>query len=261
MSNESVIYAQCGGVAWIGFNRPESRNAMTWEMYDALEAHCDRLSTDDEVHAVVLYGVGGEAFVAGTDITQFAHFSKPRDALDYERRIERVVGKLETLDKPTIAMIEGVCVGGGAALAMVCDFRYCTPSLKFGVPIAKTLGNTLSITNVSRLIDMVGIARAKEVLMRARLLDADEAQRIGLVNAVFASNEIVDEVTALAVEFAKFAPLTVQASKALIGRVQAQRRPALEDSDDWVTRCYMSDDFKAAVDKFVNKTPFEWTGQ
>ncbi|MGC3874691.1 enoyl-CoA hydratase/isomerase family protein [Halomonas sp. GXIMD04776] len=259
--NESVIYEQRGGVAWIGFNRPKSRNAMTWEMYDALEAHCDRLSTDDDVRAVVLYGVGGEAFVAGTDITQFAHFSTPQDALDYERRIERVVDKLETLNKPTIALIEGVCVGGGAALAMVCDFRYCTPSLKFGVPIAKTLGNTLSITNVSRLIDMVGIARTKEVLMRAHLLDADEAQQAGLVNAVFASDVIVDEVTSLAEEFAQFAPLTLQASKALIGRVQAQRRVALEAGDDWVSTCYMSDDFKSAVNKFVNKVPFDWIGR
>lgn len=261
MSNESVIFEQRGGVAWIGFNRPASRNAMTWEMYDALEACCDRLAEDPEVHAVVLHGVGGEAFVAGTDITQFAHFSEPRDALEYERRIERVVGKLETLPKPTLALIEGACVGGGAALALVCDFRYCTPSLKFGVPIARTLGNTLSTTNVSRLIDMLGVARTKDILMRARLLDAEAARQAGLVNGVFGPDEIVDEVAALAAEFARFAPLTVQASKALIGRVQAQRRVALEKGDDWVTACYMSDDFKAAVDKFVNKTPFEWTGR
>ncbi|SHF83758.1 Enoyl-CoA hydratase/carnithine racemase [Modicisalibacter ilicicola DSM 19980] len=261
MSNESVIFEQRDGVAWIGFNRPASRNAMTWEMYDALEAHCDRLSADDEVHAVVLHGVGGEAFVAGTDITQFAHFSKPQDALDYEQRIDRVVGKLEALNKPTIALIEGFCVGGGAALALVCDFRYCTPSLKFGVPIAKTLGNTLSITNVARLIDMLGVARTKEVLMLARLVEAEEARQAGLVNGVFAPDEIAREVASVAAEFARFAPLTVQATKALIGRVQAQRRTALEAGNDWVTTCYMSRDFQAAVDRFVNKTPFEWTGR
>lgn len=261
MSNESVTYVQCDGVAWIGFNRPKSRNAMTWEMYDVLEACCDRLIDAPEVHAVVLHGVGGEAFVAGTDITQFDHFSEPQDALDYEQRIEQVVDKLETLNKPTIALIEGACVGGGAALALVCDFRYCTPTLKFGVPIAKTLGNTLSTTNVSRLIDMLGVARTKEVLMRARLLDAEEAQRAGLVNGVFGPDEILNEVTALAAEFTQFAPLTVQASKALIGRVQAQRRVALEKGNDWVTTCYMSDDFKAAVNRFVHKTCFEWSGR
>jgi len=261
MSSDNLIFEVCDGVAWIGFNRPESRNAMTWEMYDALETVCDQLADDDSVHAVVLHGVGGEAFVAGTDITQFARFTAPEDAIDYERRIDRVVGKLEALPKPTIAMIEGFCVGGGAALAMVCDFRYGTPSLKFGVPIARTLGNSLSITNVSRLIDMVGIARTKEVLMMAKLFSADEAQHAGLVNAVFPADIIADEVMAIAAEFAKRAPLTLQASKALVGRVQAKRRAAADASDDWVTTCYMSEDFKAAVNKFINKTPFAWTGK
>ncbi|MBS9402715.1 enoyl-CoA hydratase/isomerase family protein [Halomonas sp. TRM85114] len=261
MSDEALILRREGHLAWIGFNRPASRNAMTWDMYNALEASCSQLAEDDSVHAVVLHGVGGEAFVAGTDVTQFADFTKPEDALDYERRIERVVSGLEILNKPTIAMIEGFCVGGGAAIAMACDFRYCTPSLKFGVPIAKTLGNTLSITNVSRLIDMVGVARTKEVLMQAKLFTADEAYQAGLVNNVYSPETIADEVMAIANEFATRAPLTLQASKALVGRVQAQRRASLEAGDDWVTACYMSDDFKAAVDKFVYKTPFEWSGR
>lgn len=261
MSDESVILRREGGIAWIGFNRPASRNAMTWEMYDALEACCDRLAQDDEVVAVVLHGVGGEAFVAGTDIGQFTHFAAPDDAIGYERRIDRVVGKLEALPRPTIALIEGACVGGGAALALVCDFRYCTPSMKFGVPIARTLGNTLSMRNVSRLVDMIGVARTKEALMMARLFGAEEARQAGLVNAVFDAEVIHEEVAAIAAEFAGRAPLTIQASKALVGRVLAERRPVPEAGDDWVTTCYMSDDFKAAVNRFVHKTPFEWRGR
>lgn len=257
---DSVTYDVRNGVAWIGFNRPQSRNAMTWEMYDALEKHCDQLAEDDAVYAVVLHGVGGEAFVAGTDISQFAGFTQPNDAIDYERRIDRVVGKLETFPKPTLALIEGACVGGGAALALVCDFRYATPTLKFGVPIAKTLGNTLSINNVSRMIDMLGVARTKEALMMARLFGADEAHASGLVNQLFDAEAIYSEVAALAEAFAKRAPLTLQASKALIGRALEQRRLPADASDDWVTTCYMSRDFAAAVDKFVNKTPFEWSG-
>ncbi|QOR39883.1 enoyl-CoA hydratase [Billgrantia diversa] len=258
---DALIFRREGNLAWIGFNRPESRNAMTWEMYDALEACCDRLSEDDDIQAVVLHGVGGEAFVAGTDISQFAHFDAPEDAVGYERRIDRVVGKLERLAKPTIALIEGACVGGGAALALVCDFRYCTPSLKFGVPIARTLGNTLSMTNVSRMVDMIGVARTKEALMMAKLFGAEEARQSGLVNGVFSAETIVDEVTAIAAGFGRRAPLTVQASKALVGRVMEERRAAANASDDWVTTCYMSDDFKAAVNKFLHKTPFEWTGR
>jgi len=257
---DSVTYDVRNGVAWIGFNRPQSRNAMTWEMYDALEKHCDQLAEDDAVYAVVLHGVGGEAFVAGTDISQFAGFTQPSDASDYVRRIDRVVGKLETFPKPTLALIEGACVGGGAALALVCDFRYATPTMKFGVPIAKTLGNTLSINNVSRMIDMLGVARTKEALMMARLFGADEALASGLVNQLFDAEAIYSEVAALAEAFAKRAPLTLQASKALIGRALEQRRLPADASDDWVTTCYMSRDFAAAVDKFVNKTPFEWSG-
>jgi enoyl-CoA hydratase len=261
MTSNTLLYDERDGVAWLGFNRPESRNAMTWEMYDALAAHCDAIAENDAIHAVVLHGVGGEAFVAGTDIGQFEHFSKPEDAIGYEQRIDRVVGKLETLDKPTIALLEGACVGGGAALALVCDFRYATPSLKFGVPIARTLGNTLSITNVSRLIDMLGVARTKEALMLGTLFNAEQASQVGLVNAVFAPNVIYDEVAGVAEQLGQRAPLTLKASKALVGRVLAHRRLARDASDDWVTTCYMSDDFKAAVNKFLYKTPFEWTGR
>lgn len=257
---DSVRLELRNGVAWIGFNRPQSRNAMTWKMYDALEKHCDHLVDNDDIHAVVLHGVGGEAFVAGTDISQFSDFTKAENAIDYERRIDRVVGKLETFPKPTLALLEGACVGGGAALALVCDFRYATATLKFGVPIAKTLGNTLSINNVSRMIDMLGIARTKEALMMARLFSADDALAAGLVNQQFDADTIYAEVATLAEAFAKRAPLTLKASKALIGRALDQRRLAADASDDWVTTCYMSRDFASAVDKFVNKTPFEWSG-
>ncbi|WP_447555371.1 enoyl-CoA hydratase [Vreelandella sp. EE22] len=258
---DSVQFEVKEGVAWLGFNRPQSRNAMTWEMYNALEYYCDTLIDDSGVHALVLFGVGGEAFVAGTDITQFAGFDKPADAIDYERRIDRVVGKLERFPKPTLALIEGACVGGGAALALVCDFRYATASMKFGVPIAKTLGNTLSITNVSRLLEMLGTARTKEVLMMARLVSGDEALELGLVNALFPAESIHDEVSKRAADFLKRAPLTLQASKALINRVQQAGRLSPDAGDDWVSICYMSEDFGAAVDKFVNKTPFEWSGR
>jgi enoyl-CoA hydratase len=261
MSVNTLLYEARDGVAWLGFNRPESRNAMTWEMYDALSAHCDRIREDDAIHAVVLHGVGGEAFVAGTDIGQFESFRTPEDAVGYEQRIDAVVGKLEALPKPTIALLEGACVGGGAALALVCDFRYATPSLKFGVPIARTLGNTLSISNVARMIDMLGVARTKEALMLGTLFDAEQASGAGLLNGVIEPKTIYAEVAAVAEQLGRRAPLTLQASKALVERVLAHRRLARDASDDWVTTCYMSDDFKAAVNKFLHKTPFEWSGR
>lgn len=256
-----VEYEKRDGVAWVGFNRPASRNAMTWEMYDALAMICTEVDADDTVHAVVFHGCGGEAFVAGTDIKQFVDFDAPEDGVRYERRIDTILSALEGVAKPTIALIEGFCVGGGAAIALACDFRYATPDLKFGVPIAKTLGNCLSVTNVSRFMDIVGIPLTKEILMTARLIEAPQAEAIGLVNGVYEAEAIEAEVADKAAAFERRAPLTVKAAKQLIKRVQEHRRMPADASDDWVRTCYTSRDFKAAVDKFVNKTPFEWTGE
>lgn len=261
MNQGKVHYLKEKGVAWISFDNPESRNAMTWEMYDSLEKNCKEADNDPDIFAVVFRGCGGEAFVAGTDIKQFANFDDPEDGIRYERRIDRIVSALESMKKPTIAMLEGFCVGGGAAIALVCDFRYSTPSLKFGVPIARTLGNCLSITNVSRFMDLVGVPKAKEILMTAKLIESQEACRIGLVNEVFEPEAIEEAVKKKAHEFSRRAPLTVQASKELIGRVQTHRRAQAHAGDDWIKVCYTSQDFKAAVDKFVNKTPFEWAGK
>lgn len=257
----TVEYQIKDGIAWVGFNRPESRNAMTWSMYDALERICREVDTDPDISAVVFHGCGGEAFVAGTDIKQFAEFDHPDQGVAYEHRIDTVLAGLETMKNPTIALLEGFCVGGGAAIALACDFRYCTPSLKFGVPIAKTLGNCLSVTNVSRFMDLVGIPRTKEILMAAKLIEAPEAAAIGLVNEIFAPAEINQQVAEKARAFSQRAPLTVQAAKEVINRVLAHRRTAADVSDDWVRVCYGSQDFKAAVNRFVTKTPFEWTGK
>ncbi|AHL74554.1 enoyl-CoA hydratase [Stutzerimonas stutzeri] len=264
MSEMSQGHVDCRveqGIAWVGFNRPESRNAMTWSMYDSLERLCRELEADPKVVAVVFHGCGGKAFVAGTDIKQFADFEGGEAGVDYERRIDSVIAGLENLRKPTIALLEGFCVGGGAAIALACDFRYCTPSLKFGVPIAETLGNCLSITNVSRFMDLLGVARTKEVLMAAELIEATEALAAGLVSAVFEPGSIHQEVERRAQAFSRRAPLTVQATKEVINRVLAHRRASADASDDWIRACYGSRDFQAAVNKFVSKTLFEWTGK
>ncbi len=260
-STAELEFVKDGRIAWLIFNRPQVRNAMTWGMYDALERHCQVLNEDPDIDVVVLRGSGGEAFVAGTDIKQFTSFDTAQHALDYEHRIDQVISALESLSKPTIALIEGFCVGGGAAIAMACDFRYCTPDLRFGVPIAKTLGNCVSIANLSRLIDLVGAARAKEVLMLAKLFKAEEARLAGLVTEVIAPEAIEVEVRQVAERLSGFAPLTLRASKEEIRRVLAARRPAAGSEEDLIALCYTSRDFKSAVNAFVNKTPHTWRGE
>ncbi|MCG7601085.1 enoyl-CoA hydratase/isomerase family protein [Halomonas sp. McH1-25] len=264
MEPKTSVELECireGRIAWVIFNRPEVRNAMTWGMYDELERLCDELEQDEGVDVVILRGSGGEAFIAGTDIKQFETFNSPTDAIDYEQRIDRVIERLETLQKPTIAMLEGFCVGGGAAIAMVCDFRYATPDLKFGIPIARTLGNCVSLNNMARIVDLVGGARAKEVLMLARLLKADESLSAGLITQVSQPESIEDEVRAVAAKLSSFAPLTLRACKEGIRRVQASRRPEPGMDKDLIELCYTSQDFHNAVDAFINKKPHSWLGK
>jgi enoyl-CoA hydratase/carnithine racemase len=260
-STDELVCIRDGRIAWVIFNRPQVRNAMTWGMYDALERTCKELADDDDIDVVILRGSGGEAFVAGTDIKQFTRFDTAQDALDYEVRIDRVIGALESLKQPTIALLEGFCVGGGAAIAMACDFRYATPDLRFGVPIARTLGNCVSMTNVSRLVDLVGVARAKEVLMLAKMVKAEDARHIGLVTEVIDPEQIEAEVRKVAESLGGFAPLTLRASKEEIRRIQESRRPARGMDEDLIALCYTSQDFKGAVDAFINKTSHTWSGK
>ncbi|HQX63922.1 MAG TPA: enoyl-CoA hydratase, partial [Thermomicrobiales bacterium] len=186
---KDVLFERRGRVAWVTFNRPEARNAMTFAMYDRLASICDEVEADPEIRVLVLTGAGEKAFVAGTDISQFRAFSGPQDAIDYEARIEGALARLESLARPTIAAVRGYAVGGGAQIALTCDLRVCTPDAKFGVPIARTLGNALSMSGYARLVDLVGPARAKAIIFTADMVTAEQAQAIGLVNEIVAPEE------------------------------------------------------------------------
>src|SRR5262245_62384749 len=175
----STIFETNGALAILTFNRPDARNAMTWEMYDALVEACERVDRDAGIRVLVVRGAGGRAFVAGTDIQQFRSFHDREDGLKYEERLDHVLDRLERVAKPTIAQIQGIAAGGGCAIALVCDLRVATPESSFGIPIARTLGNCLSGASYSRLVDAMGPSRAKELLFTGRFIRADEATTIG----------------------------------------------------------------------------------
>jgi len=256
-----TIFQAAGPIATLTFNRPDARNAMTWEMYDALVDACDRVDRDDGLRVLVLRGAGGKAFVAGTDISQFQTFADRQDGLRYEERLDAVLDRIERVAKPTIAQVEGVAAGGGCAIALVCDLRVATPASTFGIPIARTLGNCLSGATYSRLVDLVGPAAVKDLLFTGRFLDAAEAHALGLVNRIVAPDAIGDAVARLAAEIAANAPLTVRATKEMIRRVLARRRlPAGEDAD-LVELCYTSEDFREGVAAFLNKRKPKWAGR
>ena len=246
-----ILLERRGSLAVVTFNRPAAHNAMTWAMYDGLAAACDTVDADPELRVLVLRGAGGKAFVAGTDIPQFQAFRTGEDGIRYEQRMERVVARLEAVAKPTIAAITGVAAGSGAALALACDLRYCTPGSRIGVPIARTLGNCLSMTNYARLVDLLGPARTKEALFRARMLTADEALQCGLVNEVVPAERFEAHVEAVGREIAAHAPITQRVTKEAIRRLLAHRRAP--DIDDLIAETYASADFHEGVRAFVDK--------
>jgi enoyl-CoA hydratase/carnithine racemase len=257
----NTIYDTDGPVATLTFNRPEARNAMTWEMYDDLVAACERVDSDNAIRVLVFRGAGGKAFVAGTDIAQFQNFKNRDDGVKYEERLDGVLDRLERVTKPTIAQVEGVAAGGGCAIALTCDLRVATPEASFGIPIARTLGNCLSGTSYSRLLDIMGPGAVKDMLFTGRLIGGAEAHSLGIVNRLVPGGEIEATVRALAAGIAANAPLTLRATKEMIRRVLAKRRLAAGADADMVEMCYTSEDFREGVTAFLAKRKPVWTGQ
>lgn len=258
-SSADILFERHGPVAWLTFNRPQARNAMTYAMYERLAQICDEVEADPSIRVLVLTGAGDRAFVAGTDISQFRTLTTPQDALEYEARMDRVIGRLEAVAVPTIAMVRGYAVGGGASIALACDLRLCSPDAKFGVPIARTLGNCLSMNTVARLIDLMGPARMKEMIFTARMIEAQEAHAAGLVNEVVAAEALAGRVRELAEQIAANAPLTIRVTKEAVRRVLAQRRTA--QGEDLVLAAYMSEDFAEGVRAFLEKRKPVWKGK
>lgn len=252
-----VHYTVENGVGAVVFDRPAARNAMTWAMYDALGEICERIVAEGDVRAVTFRGAGGEAFVAGTDIEQFRDFRTGQDGLDYEAVIDRRIGQIERLPVPTVAVVDGWAIGGGLAIAAACDFRIATPTAKFGIPIARTLGNCLSIANVARVIAALGVARAKRMLMLAEVLGAEEARASGFVAEIAEPDALDERVGVMLSKLLANAPVTMRVVKEGIRRVVGEGLP---DGDDLVAECYGSRDFRIGVEAFLAKQKPSWTG-
>ena len=260
-ADDELLTERRDAIHWVIFNRPQARNALTWHMYDRLVEECEAVNQDRTVRAVVLTGAGGQAFVAGTDISQFRdHFRTEEDALKYEARGSEVMGALESVAVPTIAAIAGPCTGAGGAIAAACDLRIASPSARYGFPIAKTLGNCLSMSNYARVSELVRVPRLKDLIMRARLMDAREMLAAGMLSELTADEaSLPQRAQRLAEEVAANAPLTMWATKVALRRLREGTIPPDADRD-LIVRCYLSRDFREGVEAFLAKRKPVWRG-
>lgn len=259
MSGDGAVRLETeGAVGTITFDRPEARNAMTWAMYEAFAGIVAELQTPGDIRAVVLRGAGREAFVAGSDIAQFAQFDTGEDGIAYERKMDGYLDMLARIPVPTIARIEGWAVGGGLNIAARCDIRIATPDARFGVPIARTLGNCISMRNYGGLLSGFGESLAKRMLLLAETIDAHEALACGFLARVVAAEEIDAEIARCCARIAELAPLTLRASKEALRRLAAETHA---DGDDLIAMCYGSRDFRAGIEAFTSKRKPVWKGR
>jgi len=247
-----------GPVAHVVFDRVAAHNAFTWAMYDELDRICVELAQDRDLRAVTFRGAGGKAFVAGSDISQFSEFNGAGDGIAYEHKMNGYFERLLAIPVPTVAVIEGWAVGGGLNIAACCDIRIATREARFGTPIARTIGNCVSMQTYARLLAGFGEARTKRMLMLAEFIDAEEAFTAGFLARLVDSGDLGAAVEEVLSRLVGNAPITLQVSKAAIGRIMARE---IDPADDLMARCYGSEDFRTGVAAFVNKQKPEWRGR
>jgi enoyl-CoA hydratase len=254
-SDDLIRLESRGGVGVLTINRPAQRNALTYEMYERIRAVCADPAAHGADRALVITGAGGKAFASGTEISLLRGLTTAADVIAYEERIERVLRAIEDCPVPTIAAIAGVCTGGGAIVAASCDIRLATADARFGVPIAHTLGNSLSLANLRRFVALIGAGRVRELILTARLMDAAEAQSVGLCSEVLPDHAtVLTRAMTLADVIASHAPLTLRATRRSLNRL------ADDDHDD-VLATYLSADFREGLEAFLSKRAPRWTGR
>jgi enoyl-CoA hydratase len=254
-----LLVEQIGATLLITFNRPASRNALTFAMYEGMARAIESVVSSPSVKVVVLTGAGEKAFAAGTDISQFKAFASPQDAIAYEHSISKILAVLEQCSVPTIAAVAGACTGGGFGIAACCDIRLCTNDAKFGVPIARTLGNCLSLSTHARLADLLGVARVKDLLITSRLMDATEMRWAGVVTEVLPNvEELRARALGLAQQIAEQAPLSMRVTKESLLALQPPLDAKLEE--ELFLKAYLSKDFAEGVAAFLEKRRPQWQG-
>jgi enoyl-CoA hydratase len=250
-----INFQSDGPIARITFNNPGARNALTWPMYEELKRVCDEIANRPEIRVAIFRGAGDKAFVSGSDIQQFIDLKEDEA---YEVAVDAIFHSLQHLPIPTIALIEGLAVGSGLLIATACDFRISTTDARFGIPVAKTLGNCLSPSNLSWIANHLGVPMVKRMLLTAELIKAPELLDAGYLYQTTTAEEIADVTELLASKLAALAPITQKASKLALARLMESNVP---DCTDLMRETYNSADFKEGVNAFLEGRSPKWLGK
>lgn len=260
MSSPRIDFEKQGDVAFVRFNNPEAHNALTSQMWLDLRDAARAIAADRTIRVAVFRGVGGKAFVSGTDISGFTRFTSGADGVDYEHKIDDCMSAVDEIPVTTIAVVDGWAVGGGLNIASACDFRLATPGARFGSPIGRTLGNCLSALSLARIGGAVGMALAKRMVLLGEIIPAQEMLDTGFLLRIVEADAMEAEIEALCRRAAENAPLTTRATKATLRRLALANLPDIEAIVDEV---YGSDDFRRGVEDFLARTKAvpKWTGK
>jgi enoyl-CoA hydratase/carnithine racemase len=260
MSAGRINVERAGDRANVRFENPAAYNALTSQMWLDLRDACHSFAADPSIRVVTFRGVGGKAFISGTDITKFADYRTGEQGVDYEREIDTCMASIDAIPCTTIAVVEGWAVGGGLNISSACDFRIATPDAKFGSPIGRTIGNCLSASSVARIGGAIGVQRAKRMVLLGEILTAEELLASGFLLKLAERDALDAEVEALCARASENAPLTTRATKEMVRRMTFGNLP---DVEDLIAEVYGSEDFQRGVADFLAKTKRTpaWTGR
>jgi enoyl-CoA hydratase len=259
MSAGRIVFERDGHAAHVRFDNPAAHNALSSQMWLDLRDAARSIADDPSIRVATFRGVGGKAFISGTDISKFADYRTGEQGVDYERGIDECMAAVDEIPCTTIAVVEGWAVGGGMNISAACDFRIATPDAKFGSPIGRTIGNCLSAASVARIGGAVGVQFAKRMVLLGEFLTAGQLLASGFLLKVAERDALDAEVAALCARAAENAPLTTRSTKEMVRRMTFGDLP---DVEDLIAQVYGSADFQRGVADFLAKTKRvpEWEG-
>ncbi len=259
MSSDPIYLEKRGEIAHLVFNRPEKRNALNRRVWESIPQLARQIEADRDIKVVIVRGATPVAFSAGADIAEFDEVhATPETARKYDETIREAYNALYRLDRPTIAMISGVCFGGGCALALTCDLRYADETAKFCIPPAR-LGLVYTLLETKRLTDLVGPSKAKEMLMGARVIEAEEALQVGIATRLFGQDELERETQAFAEQLCGLSQVTIRAVKQVVAEIEQGTSDDNARTHALIADGFTKPDYLEGRDAFLAKRPAKFT--